>query len=254
MTTTSKNVNLGKTQGHGNPNWTREETILALELYLKHIPRIPGKTDSEVIALSNTLQTLPYHSNDQKKQRFRNPAGVAFKLLNLNAARTGKGLTNISQLDRKLWNAYGSNPKRVTELANAIRDAVAIVPSIAVSEAEPTDAEDYEATEGRILGRLHRVRERAKGLRSAVIKKALKKSGRLECEACGFTPGEHLGEAAESAFEVHHLLPLHAVGETRTRLSDVALLCAVCHRLIHRISSLADEWQTVASFQKILKC
>jgi hypothetical protein len=23
------------TQGHGNPNWTRDETILALDLYLK---------------------------------------------------------------------------------------------------------------------------------------------------------------------------------------------------------------------------
>lgn len=26
---------MARTQGHGNPNWTRDETILALDLYLE---------------------------------------------------------------------------------------------------------------------------------------------------------------------------------------------------------------------------
>ncbi|MFE3146471.1 HNH endonuclease [Streptomyces sp. NPDC059218] len=34
--------------------------------------------------------------------------------------------------------------------------------------------------------------------------------------------------------ECHHVLPLHVAGEGRTKLSDLALICANCHRMIHR--------------------
>jgi predicted RNA-binding protein with PUA-like domain len=35
-----------------NPNWTRDEVILALDVYLKHRPGFPAKNDPDVIALS----------------------------------------------------------------------------------------------------------------------------------------------------------------------------------------------------------
>ncbi|MEV6744057.1 HNH endonuclease [Streptomyces sp. NPDC051080] len=34
--------------------------------------------------------------------------------------------------------------------------------------------------------------------------------------------------------ECHHVLPLHVAGEGHTKLSDLALICANCHRMIHR--------------------
>jgi 5-methylcytosine-specific restriction protein A len=46
------------TQGHGNPNWTRDEVLLALDLYLRCADRVPGPTDSRVIGLSEDLRLL----------------------------------------------------------------------------------------------------------------------------------------------------------------------------------------------------
>ncbi|WP_279635939.1 HNH endonuclease [Kitasatospora cheerisanensis] len=34
--------------------------------------------------------------------------------------------------------------------------------------------------------------------------------------------------------ECHHVVPLHVAGEGRTGLADLALICANCHRMIHR--------------------
>ena len=59
----------------------------------------------------------------------------------------------------------------------------------------------------------------------ALRKAALKHYGR-ECMGCSFTP------RVESQLDVHHLDPI-AQGERRTRLEDVAVLCANCHRLAH---------------------
>ena len=63
--------------------------------------------------------------------------------------------------------------------------------------------------------------------------------GRIFCEVCGLVPWSGLGEAAEACFEAHHLTRLsEASSPVATRLDDVALLCANCHRIIHRLDPL----------------
>jgi 5-methylcytosine-specific restriction protein A len=93
------------TQGHGDPDWSRDETILALELYFKSDMGRLSSGDPAVQALSNLLRALPYHEAAAKNNRFRNPAGVAFKLQNLRSVRTGKGLQNVSsrRWTARLW-------------------------------------------------------------------------------------------------------------------------------------------------------
>jgi Rad3-related DNA helicase len=59
----------------------------------------------------------------------------------------------------------------------------------------------------------------------SVRKKALSHHGKA-CMACGFTP------KVDSQLDVHHLKPV-AEGERLTSLTDVAVLCANCHRLAH---------------------
>ncbi len=80
------------THGHGNPNWTRDEVILALDLFFDCDGNVPGKSDERVKALSDLLRTFPYHSVAARKASFRNPDGVAFKLQNIRQVATGKGL------------------------------------------------------------------------------------------------------------------------------------------------------------------
>ena len=58
-----------------NPNWARDELILALDLYLQE-----GQLDvshPKVIELSNLLNSLPIHTDRLNNEKFRNPNGVA---------------------------------------------------------------------------------------------------------------------------------------------------------------------------------
>src|SRR3954452_12847024 len=98
---------MARTQGAGNPDWTRDETILALDLYLQNGQRAPSKTDARLLKLSNALRALPYHSKDARRDSFRNPDGVRFKILNIRSVSIGRGLSN-SEMDRKIWAEFGS--------------------------------------------------------------------------------------------------------------------------------------------------
>ena len=59
----------------------------------------------------------------------------------------------------------------------------------------------------------------------AVRRAALNHYGR-KCMACGFVP------KVDSQLDVHHRDPI-AEGQRRTRIEDVMVLCANCHRLAH---------------------
>ncbi|RQQ41635.1 hypothetical protein DF145_34655, partial [Burkholderia stagnalis] len=55
----------------------------------------------------------------------------------------------------------------------------------------------------------------------------------------------------EAHFEAHHIIPLSSTGIRITRLSDLALLCANCHRLLHRAIAVEKRWLTVAEGRAI---
>ena len=101
------------THGHGNPDWTRDEVVLALDLYFGCNGSIPSKSDARVVALSKLLRVFPYHANAARRESFRNPDGVVFKLQNLRQVATGKGLGNVSRTDREVWGELGNNQRRV---------------------------------------------------------------------------------------------------------------------------------------------
>lgn len=224
------------THGHGNPDWTRDETILALELFFQ----IGGKVSSveaNTIALSNVLRSLPYHENVAQKETFRNPSGVAFKVQNLRQLATGKGLGNVSKMDREIWQEFGDKPQEVTRLAMLIRAG------IAASIIDPIIEPEVEFYEGKLLTRLHYSRERNPKVREALI--TSRSADGLRCDICAVDHANVPLELREAAFEAHHTTPLHAVGEGKTKLKDVALLCATCHRLIHRAIAKQRKWVSV---------
>ena len=112
---------MARTQGHGNPDWTRDETILALDLYFKCNGRMPSPGDTTVRELSTLLRSLPYDPVSHRKETFRNPDGVAFKLKNLNNVATGKGLGNVSEIDRRVWAELGARRDEIKHLAELIK-------------------------------------------------------------------------------------------------------------------------------------
>lgn len=218
------------THGHGNPNWNRDETILALEAHFALAGKNPSAKDPQIIALSRTLRALPYHGEAARKPTFRNPDGAAFKVQNLRSRETGKGLGNVSRMDREIWDEFGANPAEVTRLATLIRAGIAA--EYQAQSAEVDEAEDVEFYEGRLLTRRHLRRERSAGLRKALLKK--RQGDALHCDICGEAHVALPPELRTAAFEAHHVVPIAVVGEGATKLSDVALLCATCHRLLHR--------------------
>lgn len=86
------------------------------------------------------------------------------------------------------------------------------------------------ASEGRQRLVLHLQRERNQTLVRS--KKRFAKS--FACEVCGFSFARTYGAEASDYCEVHHLLPLSEVEHsTKTRIQDLAILCANCHRVVH---------------------
>ena len=86
-----------------NPNWTRDELILALDVYFaEDFVNNPGTIRPGLINLSTFLKSLPIHPNRAADARFRNPNNVYMKLCNylrLDDRYSGKGLAAGSQLD-----------------------------------------------------------------------------------------------------------------------------------------------------------
>lgn len=103
------------------------------------------------------------------------------------------------------------------------------------------NAESFGVEEGKVEYRSHRDRERSREL--VVLAKhlfRLNHEGRLFCEVCDFDFGLKYGDP--DFIEAHHRIPLRDLRPgTRTRVSDLAMVCANCHRMLHR----GSLWPTV---------
>jgi 5-methylcytosine-specific restriction endonuclease McrA len=87
------------------------------------------------------------------------------------------------------------------------------------------------AREGQPMVVQHVRRERSRRLRSKKVEAA---GERPSCEACGFEFERVYGERGRGFIECHHLIPVSELDPaTPTRLEDLALLCANCHRMVH---------------------
>ena len=57
----------------------------------------------------------------------------------------------------------------------------------------------------------------------------------LDCMACGFNFEQAYGAHGKGFIEVHHVVPLSDAGKTTTDpATDLVVLCANCHRMVHR--------------------
>lgn len=82
---------------------------------------------------------------------------------------------------------------------------------------------------------LHFRRERDAALRGSKLAGVLEATGALGCEICGFDFFQRYGEHGRGFAECHHIRPL-SDGKRETLIEDLVVLCANCHRMIHRSS------------------
>ena len=111
----------------------------------------------------------------------------------------------------------------------------------------PTDGPtEYE--EGELRLRLHLKRERNSKLVSDAKRDWLSHDPLLRCEVCSFSFVERYGELGEAFVEAHHRTPLKdVVPGTRSRVADLAPVCANCHRMLHQ-----SEKMSIPKLKKLL--
>lgn len=117
-------------------------------------------------------------------------------------------------------------------------------------EDDYSDGGELEFPEGKKLQKIHFGRERNKKLVRQAKDAFKKKHGRFYCEACKFDFEEFYGQMGRDFIEAHHdKKPLHAMAEgTLSKISDLAMLCSNCHRIIHR----QRPWMLVDEFRRKL--
>lgn len=107
--------------------------------------------------------------------------------------------------------------------------------------------------EGRRIERLHRSRERDSALvQLAKAHHARRNKGKLPCEICNFDFSDVYGELGRSYIEAHHTRPLSDLEGDQTqetRIDELALVCANCHRMLHR----RRPWATIGQIRDLIE-
>ena len=143
---------------------------------------------------------------------------------------------SVFDLYPEQWNrilAYADNSQEVLTL-----QVEADIASILIEEAFP------EGGRRQVLSNHY---ERDPKVRTMAIK-----IHGLQCQACGFSFETAYGIHGAKYIEVHHtkFLANYAPGESTDPQNDMAVLCANCHRMIHRH---ADAHLTVEALRAIIE-
>lgn len=104
-----------------NPDWSRDELILATEFYIQHAPSIPGKTSRKLMDLADEIRAAATLQGLEGNDTFRNPNGVYMKLMELRKyddtyEGVGLGHERLRDIELEVWTL----PE--TELLVAARD------------------------------------------------------------------------------------------------------------------------------------
>lgn len=221
-----------------NPVWSRDELILALDLYVRTKGNPTGQDFEAVDEVSVILNKLHRMMGNAKGETLRNRNGVYLKVMNFRSSDPhyldqGKvGMTRGNALEGVIWQEYAGDPVRLATDAQAIRATIQAADDTALSQ-HPLEP-PYEGEEGGVVLAMHKRYERDRKLVREKLK-AAKAEGPLACQVCAFDFEATYGELGVGYIEVHHINPIHTLKPgSKVKLSDLALLCANCHRMIHR--------------------
>ncbi|WP_419211116.1 HNH endonuclease [Maribacter sp. X9] len=142
----------------------------------------------------------------------------------------------LESIQKIIWNLFkpyfkeGISKKYFFELTDILND----------------DLDDAESDEGKLKLALHLVRERSRKL--VAQKKASVRNPKCEC--CTFDFANTYPYIGDGFIECHHRVPINR-GERISKLEDLALVCANCHRMLHR-KNKQNEYYTVEELKQII--
>jgi predicted HNH restriction endonuclease len=77
----------------------------------------------------------------------------------------------------------------------------------------------------------------------------MKNNGKLACDVCDFDYTTVYGDLGVGFIECHHRIPVSDLQPgAKTKLSDLALVCANCHRMLHR----KRPWLTIEVLRNLV--
>ena len=146
------------------------------------------------------------------------PSGTVFRLTPEQGRRLYQIVCRQNPFVQDLW----------PDMRAGIDDSAAI-PDV--------DSLDVSAEEGARRLVLHLRIERDRRLVEAKKRSVLSTVGFLECEVCEFDFRKVYGKLGDRFCEVHHRRGLSERSGARiTKLSDLAVVCSNCHRMLHRMA------------------
>ena len=126
-----------------------------------------------------------------------------------------------------------------TETLSIQGSEIAVIQAPAFPEGPEVERQEEAANSEYEEGIRHQA-ERTFFQRNPQLAKQAKEAYTCVCKVCGFDFAKTYGELGRGFAEVHHLNPLSGrppdewTAAIRTNITDVAVLCANCHRMIHR--------------------
>ena len=108
------------------PPWSREETILALHVYMNHGRVRENSFEAKELSTYLRYLTDPYTTSDPIK--FRNPDAIALKLRKFAALdpRKASGMRKGSRMELAIWEEFSSNPGLLSQEAEKIIGSINI--------------------------------------------------------------------------------------------------------------------------------
>lgn len=124
----------------------------------------------------------------------------------------------------------------MAQLYSALSQAITAgeVSSTTVEEDEPPQIAYEDATRFKLHKRIER---------NAKLAKDVKKHHGYSCQVCNLNFEALYGEVGKEYIEAHHLTPIASVKGRKVALDpakDFAVLCANCHRMVHRSGVVGD--------------
>jgi hypothetical protein len=109
--------------------------------------------------------------------------------------------------------------------------------------------ESGEFSEGKIVERAHKSRERNSKVIQIAKQNFKLKHGSLFCEVCEFDFEKHYGVLGKDFIEGHHTIPVSAMEpDYKTKPEEIAMVCSNCHRMLHR----SKEWLKIDELKALM--
>ena len=241
-----------------NPKWTQDEVILTLDFYFRHRDneRLLRKTYEPIQQLSETLNRLADTRQIERLPSFRNVNGLirylgCIAVLDPNWTRN-EWRGRAGKIFEETWLHLGDKPDEVAALAQSILAHLEEAEKTGQPLAADIGDTDIDmlapSLEGRVLQVSHLRRESNPRLVEKLKDLRFDAQGFLDCDVCAFDYERSYGSRGHKFMEAHHRKPLSSLkpeGE-KVHAADYALICANCHRMIHRFS----PWWTVEEFRE----